>query len=74
MKPASTAIYQTKLIASAGDLDSLVAATADPVILLEGIRALPDKDVAMVRRFGRWVAARASSFALDTLTHVAERR
>ncbi len=113
--------YQTRQLVTVADLDTLVASTADPVILLEGIRALPDSDVDLVRRCGRWVAeryptaifrtgnapgtdsafaegvaevaperiqyvlpytqhrkawaaSRASSFALDTLPHVAERR
>lgn len=113
--------YQTRQLATLADLDLLVASTSDPVLLLEGIRALPDSDVKLVRRFGCWVAERhptaifrtgnapgtdsafaagvasvaperiqyvlpytqhrkawvashASSFALDTLSHVAERR
>ena len=113
--------YHTRELAHAEDLDTLVASTADPVVLLEGIRALPDSDVELVRQFGRWVAeryptaifrtgnapgtdtafaegvaavaperiqyvlpytqhrkawvaSRASSFALDTLPRVAERR
>ena len=50
--------YQTRLLAAAADLDALVASSAGPVILLEGIRALPDRDVELVRRCGRWAAER----------------